>query len=145
MATLERAIAIAAEAHAGQFDKAGAAYILHPLKVMLSLNSEEERIAGVLHDVIEDSAWTVDDLRREGFSREILEALESVTRRKDETYAEFVQRAAENPVGRRVKLADLRDNCDLSRIASPTEKDFARIGKYKRAIESISYLSSPTD
>ena len=140
MSTLERAIEIAASAHAGQVDKAGNPYILHPLRVMLSLASIEERIAGVLHDVVEDTRITLDDLRSEGFSEAVLAALESVTKRDGEDYATFVLRAAADPIGRRVKLADLADNCDLSRIASPTQKDHDRIAKYRAAIESIRAL-----
>lgn len=138
MSTLERAIAIAAEAHAGQTDKAGVAYILHPLRVMLMLETEAERIVGVLHDVVEDTAVTYEDLRVAGFTEEILAALDSVTRRDDEDYEAFVRRAGENPIGRRVKLADLKDNSDLSRIPSPTEKDYARLEKYRRAIATLS-------
>ncbi|HRK34186.1 MAG TPA: HD domain-containing protein [Candidatus Hydrogenedentes bacterium] len=137
MSTLERAIAIAAEAHAGQTDKAGAPYILHPLRVMLQLQSNEDRIAGVLHDVIEDSAWKVDDLRLEGFPETVLEALDSVAKREGETYESFVERAGKNEIGRRVKLADLIDNSDLSRITAPSEKDHARIAKYRRAIKML--------
>ena len=138
MSTLERAIAIAANAHAGQTDKAGVAYILHPLRVMLMLETEAERIVGVLHDVVEDTAVTYEDLRIAGFTEEILAALDSVTRRDDEDYEAFVLRAGQNPIGRRVKLADLKDNSDLSRIPSPTEKDYARLEKYRRAIATLS-------
>lgn len=138
MSTLEKAIAIAAEAHEGQTDKAGMAYILHPLRVMLMLETEAERIVGVLHDVVEDTPITFDDLRAADFKDEILAALDSVTRRDDEAYEAFVLRAGENPIGRRVKLADLKDNSDLSRIASPTEKDYARLEKYRRAIAALS-------
>lgn len=134
MSTLERAIAIAAEAHAGQVDKADSPYILHPLRVMFSLRSNEERIVAVLHDLLEDTKWTADDLRREGFSEVVLEALDSVTRRENESYDEFVDRACRNEIGRRVKLADLEDNCDLSRIQNPTEKDLVRAEKYRRVI-----------
>ncbi len=138
MSTLERAIAIAAEAHAGQIDKAGAPYVLHPLRMMLSLKTPEERIVAVLHDVCEDCpGWTFDRLRNEGFSDEILEALDSVTKRDGEDYFDFARRAGANEVGRSVKLADLRDNCDLTRIASPTDADLARIDKYRRAIALI--------
>jgi (p)ppGpp synthase/HD superfamily hydrolase len=137
MSTLERAIEIAARAHAGKKDKAGAPYILHPLRVMLKLSSEEEQITAVLHDVIEDSDLRLDDIRREGFSRTIVAAIDSVTMRKGETYNQFIVRAAANPIGRRVKLADLEDNCDLSRLASPTRQDQDRMIKYRRAIELI--------
>jgi (p)ppGpp synthase/HD superfamily hydrolase len=138
MSTLERAIAIAAEAHAGQVDKAGAPYVLHPLRVMLRLSTPEERMVAVLHDVCEDCpGWTFDRLRGEGFHDRVIEALQSVTKRDGEDYEAFVTRAAASPIGRRVKLADLHDNCDLSRIAQPTERDHERIGKYRRAIAMI--------
>jgi hypothetical protein len=134
MSTLERAVAIAAEAHAGQLDKAGAPYILHPLRLMLEMETAEERIAAVLHDVVEDTDWTLKRLRGEGFSPAVVEAVDALTRRDGETYEAFVLRAGRNPIGRRVKLADLRDNCDLSRIAHPTRKDLDRVAKYERAI-----------
>lgn len=142
MSTLERAIAIAAQAHEGQTDKAGAPYILHPLRLMMRLTSIEERIVAVLHDVVEDSSVTFGDLEKEGFTTEVLDALKSVTRQAAESYDEFVLRAAANSIGRRVKLADLEDNCDLSRIAAPTERDYARIEKYQRAIAVIRALGN---
>jgi (p)ppGpp synthase/HD superfamily hydrolase len=138
MSTLERAIAIAAEAHAGQVDKAGAAYVLHPLRVMLAVATPEERIVGVLHDVCEDCpGWSFERLRAEGFSEAVLAGLDAVTKREGEDYPDFVRRAAADPIGRAVKLADLRDNCDLARIASPGEADFRRIEKYRQAIAMI--------
>jgi (p)ppGpp synthase/HD superfamily hydrolase len=138
MSTLERAIVIAAEAHAGITDKAAAPYILHPLRMMMDLTSAEERIVAVLHDVCEDCpGWTFERLRGEGFSEEILAALDSVTKREGESYEEFALRAAANPISRRVKLADLRDNSDLSRITKPSVEDYQRIAKYARAIELI--------
>lgn len=132
--TLERAIAIAATAHAGQVDKGGAPYILHPLKVMLRMSTLQERIVAVLHDVVEDCGISLDDLRKEGFSEEVLTALESVTKVPGESYEDFVERAAQNPIGRVVKLADLEENSDLSRIASPSWEDLERVEKYRRAI-----------
>jgi (p)ppGpp synthase/HD superfamily hydrolase len=141
VSTLERAIAIAAEAHAGQIDKAGAPYVLHPLRMMLRMSSIDERIVAVLHDVCEDCpGCTLDRLHREGFSERIIDALQSVTKRDGEGYEDFVRRSAANPIGRRVKLADLRDNSDLSRIAVPSERDLQRIEKYRRAIDLISRL-----
>ncbi|MFJ2386564.1 HD domain-containing protein [Pseudomonas koreensis] len=132
--TLERAIAIAATAHSGQVDKGGAPYILHPLKVMLRMNSLEERIVAVLHDVVEDCGISLDDLRKEGFSEAVLSAIESVTKVPGESYEDFVERAAQDPIGRVVKLADLEENSDLSRIASPSWEDLERVEKYRRAI-----------
>jgi hypothetical protein len=140
MSTLERAIAIAAAAHAGQVDKAGRPYILHSLRVMLALDTTDDQIVGVLHDVIEDTDVTIDGLRAEGFSEVVLAALASVTNREGEDYPAFVLRAAANPIGRRVKLADLRDNSDLSRIAHPTQKDHERLARYRAAIDAIQAL-----
>lgn len=143
MSTLERAIAIAAEAHAGQVDKAGAPYGLHPLRMMLRMSSIDERIVAVLHDVCEDCpGWTFDRLRREGFSDRIIDALDSVKKRDGEEYEDFVRRAVANPIGGRVKLADLVDNIDVSRIAARSERDFQRIEKYRRAIDLIGRLSA---
>src|ERR1700729_3391978 len=130
MSTLERAIAITAEAHAGQVDKAGAPYVLHPLRMMLRVSSIDERIVAVLHDVCEDcEGWTLDRLSREGFPAHIIAALDSVTQPDGENYETCARRGAANPIGRRVKLADLADNCDLSRISTPTERDYERIEK----------------
>ena len=132
--TLERAIAIAASAHEGQVDKGVTPYILHPLKVMLRVNTLEERIVAVLHDVVEDCGLSLDDLRKEGFSEAVLTAIESVTKVPGESYETFVERAAQNPIGRVVKLADLEENSDLSRIAQPSWEDLERVEKYRRAI-----------
>jgi (p)ppGpp synthase/HD superfamily hydrolase len=135
--TLERAIAIAATAHAGQVDKGGAPYILHPLKVMMRMSSLEERIVAVLHDVVEDCDISLDDLRQEGFSEDVLTAIAAVTKVPGESYEDFVERAGQNPIGRVVKLADLEENSDLSRIASPSWEDLERIEKYRRAIARL--------
>lgn len=142
MSTLEKAIVIAATAHAGQRDKAGAPYILHPLRVMLRMRSEEERIVAILHDVVEDTDWTFDRLYAEGFERQVVEAIDSVTKRESEAYDDFVDRAGRNTIGSRVKLADLEDNADVSRIAQPTEKDHQRIAKYRSAIKRLSEMMS---
>lgn len=140
MSTLERAIAIAVAAHAGQIDKAGRPYILHPLRVMLALDTTHDQIVGVLHDVVEDTDVTLEGLRAEGFSEVILAGLESVTKREGGDYLTFVLRAGANPIGRRVKLADLRDNSDLTRIAHPTQKDHERLARYRAAIDAIQAL-----
>jgi (p)ppGpp synthase/HD superfamily hydrolase len=134
MSGLERAISFAANVHAGQVDKAGAPYILHPLRVMLSVHSTEQRIAAVLHDVVEDCRITFDQLRNEGFSEVVVTAIAALTRREGESYEVFVERAARNPIAHAVKLADLRDNMDLTRIASPSEHDHERLAKYQRAV-----------
>ena len=91
MSTLERAIGIACEAHAGQFDKGGEPYILHPLRLMLRMATEAERITAVLHDVVEDSQFTIEDLIAEGFAREIVNAVAALSKREGEDYIQFVR------------------------------------------------------
>ncbi|MGX1175879.1 GTP pyrophosphokinase [Pseudomonas sp. R151218B TE3479] len=140
MSTLEKAISIAALAHEGQVDKGGAPYILHPLRVMLRLAHDEERIVAVLHDVVEDTATTLADLRDEGFSDAILSAIDALTKREGETYQAFIERAARDPIARRVKLADLAENSDLSRISEPSQKDLDRIEKYRKATDYLTVL-----
>lgn len=135
---LEDAIILAAGAHRGQVDKAGAPYILHPLRVMLRLRDEAGRIAAVLHDVLEDTAITVGDLRQAGYGEEVLQALEALTRREGEEYADFIERAASNPLARRVKLADLADNLDASRLPEITERSRERLARYSAAWERLS-------
>ena len=134
MSTLERAITIAAEAHAGQLDKGGNPYILHPMRVMLRLDDPDARIVAVLHDVVEDSPWTLEQLSAEGFSTAVIDAVEAVTKRDGEEYDDFVRRAGRNAIGRMVKRADLEDNLDLSRVKEPGERDLERIEKYRRAL-----------
>lgn len=135
---LERAIQIAVEAHAGVKDRGGKAYILHPLSVMMRVETDAEKIVAVLHDVIEDTGWTFDNLREEGFSEEIIEALGSVTKTSDEEdYDQFVLRAQKNEIGRKVKIADIKENLDVTRLGNLTEKDTARINKYKNALRLL--------
>lgn len=133
MATLERAIALATRAHEGQYDKGGAAYILHPLRVMARVTTPEQRIVAVLHDVLEDTPFTLSDLAREGFPLKILAALLALSRREGESYEAFVIRLGVDPLAREVKLADLADNSDLSRIARPSPADLARLARYQQA------------
>lgn len=137
MAILERAIAIAVQAHQGQRDKAGAPYILHPLRLMMRMQTEAEMIAAVLHDVIEDTEWTPDGLRAEGFGAEIIEAIECLTRRPEETYDEFIERVKTSEIAWRVKIADLEDNMNISRIETLTPKDLERLEKYHRAWRAL--------
>jgi (p)ppGpp synthase/HD superfamily hydrolase len=134
VATLERAVAIAATAHAGQVDKGGAPYILHPLRVMLRCHHPDARIAAVLHDVVEDTSVSLAELRREGFSDAVLAGIDGVTRRDGEEYLDFVRRGALDPVSREVKRADLQDNMDLSRLPVVTDKDRERLARYTAAL-----------
>jgi (p)ppGpp synthase/HD superfamily hydrolase len=133
MPTLEDAIALAAEAHRGQVDKSGQPYILHPLRVMLRCRTDAQRIAAVLHDVVEDTGRTPDDLRDLGYPAEILAALDCLTKRDGESYEAFVERAAADPIARVVKLADIEDNLDLRRLPGVSDRDVDRLGRYVRA------------
>ena len=135
---LEKAIQIAVEAHAGTKDKGGKAYILHPISVMMRVETEEEKIVAILHDVVEDTDWTFDALRKEGFSETVIEALETVTKSsEEEDYDDFIQRSLKNDIGRKVKIADLRENLDVTRIGELYPKDIERINKYKRALQTL--------
>jgi GTP diphosphokinase / guanosine-3',5'-bis(diphosphate) 3'-diphosphatase len=137
VSTLERAIAIACEAHAGQVDKAGQPYILHPLRLMLRMSTEAERITAVLHDVVEDSAFTLEDLMAERFALEVVRAVDALSRREGEEYMEFVRRAAADPIAGPVKRVDLEDNLDLTRIPNPSVRDLERMRRYQRALENF--------
>lgn len=132
MSTIEKAIEIAARAHAGQRDKAGAPYIFHPLRLMLAVRGDDARIAAVLHDVVEDTPLDFDDLLREGFSAAVVDAVRALTKHDGEGRIAAAHRAAANPIARAVKLADVTDNMDLSRPPSPTEKDHARRREYEQ-------------
>lgn len=141
MSNLQTAITLAVQAHQGQMDKSGQPYILHPLRVMFRCRTESGRIVAILHDVIEDTPTTPDDLRRLGFSEEILAALDCVTKRQGENYADFVERAAANPIAREVKLADLEDNMDLRRLgeAELTPKAVDRLNRYMKAWQRLQH------
>ena len=140
MSLLEKAVSIALEAHKGKKDKAGAPYILHPLRVMFQMETEEEMIAAVLHDVLEDAAITPDQLREMGFSERVLKALDSVTKRAGEEYEDYVRRAASHPIGKKIKLADLRDNMNFSRLKKVTDEDLKRLKKYHNALKIVKQL-----
>lgn len=138
MSTLERAIEIAREAHLGQLDKAGNEYIGHPLRVMAAGKTLEEKIAGVLHDVVEDSDWTFEMLAAEGFSADIIQALRCVTKLSDsEPYDRFIARVKRNPLAVAVKLNDLTDNMDIRRLPYLSDKDVKRLGKYLKAYKQL--------
>lgn len=131
--TLEDAIALAVEAHRGQRDKVGQTYILHPLRVMMRLETEAERMAAILHDVVEDTPYTLERLRELGYPEEVLGALECLTKREGETYEAFIERVRPNPLARRVKLADLEDNMDVRRLLVVGAKEAERLARYRAA------------
>lgn len=138
MSTLERAIEIATEAHKGQYDKAGNDYIGHPLRVMDMGRTEEEKIVGVLHDVVEDTEWTFAQLAAEGFSQEVIDALQCVTKlSENENYDDFIERVKKNPLATAVKINDLSDNMDIRRRPYLSDKDVKRLKKYLKAYKKL--------
>lgn len=138
MSTLPRAIEIATEAHKGQFDKAGNEYIGHPLRVMEMGRTEEEKIVGVLHDLIEDTDWTFEMLEAEGFAPEIIAALKCVTKlSENENYDAFIERVRKNPLATAVKINDLTDNMDIRRLPYLSDKDVKRLKKYLKAYKKL--------
>ena len=130
MADIQRALEIAVEAHKGQVQKNGSPYVLHPLTLMTFVDSAEAKMAAILHDVVEDTSITLDDLSKEGFHPDVIEAIDALTKRPGENRMEAANRAVVNPIARMVKLADVTDNMDLSRISEPSDKDFKRLKEY---------------
>jgi len=134
---LEQAISIASLAHAGQLDKGGEPYILHPLRVMMKLKDNDLRIIAVLHDVIEDTKVTIQDLILNGLDRDLANVVLILTRRRNESYDDYINRICYDELAMRVKLADLNDNMDMSRIDILTEKDYQRLAKYRVARKTL--------
>jgi (p)ppGpp synthase/HD superfamily hydrolase len=133
MATLDDAILLAARAHHGQQDRAGAPYILHPLRMMLKMRSEREMVVAVLHDVVEKTPFTLADLRDAGYAADVLDAIDALTRREGETYQELVERAKAKPLARPVKIADLEDHLDLHWSRDLQDEDMDRLRRYRQA------------
>lgn len=140
MSNLDTAIALACRAHAGQVDKAGGAYILHPLRLMLRFDDLDAQMVAVLHDVVEDSDTALADLRALGFAEAVVNAIECLTKQAGEDYTAFIQRLAVNPLARRVKIEDIKDNLNLTRLPALSDKDLARARKYHQA---LAYLNTP--
>lgn len=133
----KRAIKLAYEAHAGQTDKSGLPYIHHPLHLAEQMQDESTTILALLHDVVEDTQYSIEDIEAMGFDREITDALRLMTHDQRVPYMEYVEKLKKNPLARTVKLADLRHNSDISRLNEVTEKDLKRIEKYRAAIELL--------
>ena len=134
---LEKAIQIAIEAHQGQTDRAGASYILHLIRVMNAGQTKNEKICGILHDLVEDTPWTFEALRKEGFSEEVISALVYVTKQPNEPYTQFIECIKKNSLAVKVKLNDLKDNMDITRLTFITEEDTQRLNKYLKAYHSL--------
>ncbi|MBO8460127.1 MAG: GTP pyrophosphokinase [Bacteroidetes bacterium] len=134
---LEKALSIAVNAHKGQVDKSGAPYIMHPVRVAGKCCTDEERIVALLHDTIEDTEVTQDYLLHEGFPQNIVDAILSVTKEEDESYDDFIKRCRVNPIGRQVKIHDLEDNMDITRLDCLKENDLVRLNKYLKAYQYL--------
>ena len=137
MSDLQRAIEIAVTAHKDQVRKDGSPYVLHPLRLMMSVNSVEEKIVAILHDVVEDTDVTMQQIEDEGFSKEVLAALRLVTHDTSTSYEDYIANIKGNPIARVVKLADLRDNTNVFEIPTLSDKDLQRLEKYHRAYKTL--------
>ena len=137
MATLENAITLAVQQHKGQLDKGGQPYILHPLRVMLQLQQPDQQIVAVLHDILEDTNTTAQDLQNLGFQTHIIQAIQALTKLPHETRVQAAMRTAQNPLACAVKIADVQDNMNLTRIPNPTARDLARLEEYRQVLEIL--------
>ena len=135
---LAQAIKIVTQAHEGQVDKSGIPYIGHVMRVMEAGRTVDEKIVGVLHDIVEDTDWTFERLAREGFPAYIVDAIQCLTKTsEDEPYDDFIERVKTNPLAVRVKINDLADNMDIRRLATITDKDTTRLNKYLRVYRTL--------
>jgi (p)ppGpp synthase/HD superfamily hydrolase len=137
MSKLEEAIILAAKSHRGQRDKAGISYVLHPLRLMLKQENPEAMITAVLHDIVEDTDVSMQNLVEIGYPANVIQALTLLTHDKSIPYMEYIHAIAQNDLATQVKLTDLQDNMDISRIPEPSEKDYARLDKYSRAYKYL--------
>ncbi len=133
-AATKKAMQLCYEAHQGQTDKSGIPYVFHPIHVAEQMTDEPTTIVALLHDVIEDTHYTLDDIAKIGFDQPVLDALALMTHKKGVPYLEYVAKIKDNPIARAVKLADLRHNSDASRLDIVDEKAKNRLEKYKAAI-----------
>ena len=134
---LEKAIAIAAVAHAEQTGKGGEPFILHPLRMMLRCGTDVERVTAVLHDVVEHTEWTLEQLRGKGFPAEVIDTVDALTRRPEEPYDDYVRRAAAQPLGRLIKILDLEDNIQRTRSVARTPDELTKVDRYIQALEML--------
>ena len=132
-----KAIKLAFKAHEGQLDRAGLPYILHPLHVAEQMKDEDTCVIALLHDVIEDTDVTLENLREYGFTEVQVAGVESMTREDDEDYFEYIRDVKKNPLAVKVKLEDLKHNSDVSRMIEVTDRARQRLDKYKKAMEIL--------
>lgn len=133
----QRAYALAKKAHLGQKDKGGNDYIEHPKAVASMMDTDIEKAVAYLHDVVEDTKISFDDLKEYGFPNQIIEAVKALTKQKNESYDVYIDRVIKKPIAKKVKLADMKHNSDITRIKNPSQKDYDRCQKY---LDKIQYL-----
>ena len=133
----KKALALCFEAHSGQLDKSGLPYVLHPLHLAEQMGDEITTVVALLHDVVEDTPYTLEDLQNMGYPEAVVEALALLTHDPAVPYMEYVARIGQNPVARAVKLADLRHNSDITRLDCVTHRDLDRVKKYRQAMQLL--------
>ena len=133
MNLIEKSLDIALRVYTGQKDKAGKTYILHPLRLMNRMESDEEMAVALLHDVIEDSEMTEHDLLNEGIPTNVVDAVKCLTKDSGEDYDDFINRVSKNALASKIKIVDIEDNINILRLKTLSEKDLMRIAKYHRA------------
>ena len=133
-ALTKKALSLCFDAHKGQVDKSGLPYVFHPFHLAMEMTDELSTVVALLHDVIEDSDYTLQDLENMGFPPAVLEAISLMTHQEGVPYMEYVANIKTNPLARVVKMADLRHNSNIARVDNPTEKDYARVEKYRQAM-----------
>ena len=134
----KKALKLCFEAHKAQVDKSGMPYVFHPFHLAEQMKTEETIVVALLHDLVEDTDYTIEDLRKMGFEKKITDAIALMTHADDVDYMDYVRTIKQNPIAKEVKLADLRHNSDLSRLDTIDEKALQRREKYQRAIELLS-------
>ncbi|MBE5742376.1 MAG: bifunctional (p)ppGpp synthetase/guanosine-3',5'-bis(diphosphate) 3'-pyrophosphohydrolase [Clostridiales bacterium] len=133
----KKALKLCFEAHKNQVDKTGMPYVFHPFHLAEQMTDEISTVCALLHDVVEDTEYTFEDIRNMGFPNEVIEVLTLLTHEDGVPYMEYVEKISANPIATRVKLADLRHNSDLSRLDIIDENALARAEKYQKAIELL--------
>lgn len=133
----KKALLLCFKAHKDQHDKSGMPYVFHPFHLAEQMKDEITTVVALLHDVVEDTNYTAEDLRAMGFPEEAVAAIQLMTHDKSIPYMDYVSRIKENPIAKKVKLADLRHNSDLTRVDAPTAKDLKRVEKYRKAISLL--------
>lgn len=131
------ALKLCFEAHKNQQDKSGLPYVFHPFHLAEQMKDENTTIVALLHDIVEDTPCTIDELRNIGFDNQIIEAISIMTHNESVPYMEYIRQIKPNPIAKAVKLADLKHNSDLTRLDMITEKDLKRVEKYQTAISIL--------